>query len=103
MPLLKNNSLTNKNTMTNNKGRSHNIPGIINEQQRIQGLSTSNDWLSVLEICSHFFYTLLRCILNGYDGELAKFYILWVGIIIYFSMHHYFRCNNSLWRVSCDV
>lgn len=64
--------------MTNNNGRSHNIPGIINEQQRIQGLSTSNVWLSVLEICSHFSYTLLCYILNGYDGALAKFYILWL-------------------------
>lgn len=64
--------------MTNNDGRSHNIPGIINEQQRIQGLSTSNVWLSVLEICSTFSYTLFCCILNGYDGALAKFYIQWL-------------------------
>lgn len=28
---------------------------------------------------------------------------VWVGFIISCSMHHYFRCNDGLWRVSCGI
>lgn len=38
-----------------------------------------------------------------YIGQILHSMAVWVGFIISCSMHHYFRCNNGLWRVSHGI